>query len=125
MKDNMNYSLCNKVQDSHDYLFFSCDFSSKVWNMCRNLVRLNNAPSNWSDIVVFMLKRPLNKSIWSIMQSLVIGAAVYFVWQERNLRTFQDVTRNVDVICQLIKDTVRVRVMGLNLNDFDQVLECA
>ncbi|GJW95483.1 hypothetical protein Tco_0175155 [Tanacetum coccineum] len=53
------------------------------------------------------------------------GAAIYFVWQERNIRTFQDKVRNVDVVCNLIKDTVRLRVLSLSLKDFAQVCDAA
>ncbi|PWA40359.1 RNA-directed DNA polymerase, eukaryota, Reverse transcriptase zinc-binding domain protein [Artemisia annua] len=89
------------------------------------MVRLDHAPSKWSDIQAYILSRPINKSIWSILQRLVIGACIYFVWIERNLRIFQGRARKIDDICTLIKDTVRLRVLGLNLNDSDQVFEAA
>nr|GEV88097.1 uncharacterized mitochondrial protein AtMg00810-like [Tanacetum cinerariifolium] len=68
---------------------------------------------------------PINKSIRSVLQRLVIGAAIYFVWQERNLRTFQDKVKNVNVICNLIKDIVRLRVLSLSLKDSVQVCDAA
>ncbi|GJW54733.1 hypothetical protein Tco_0098818 [Tanacetum coccineum] len=58
-------------------------------------------------------------------KGLVIGAAIYFEWKERNIRTFQDKIRNVDVVCNLIKDTVRLRVLSLSLKDFAQVCDAA
>ncbi|GKC30650.1 hypothetical protein Tco_1037944 [Tanacetum coccineum] len=53
------------------------------------------------------------------------GATVYFVLQERNIRTFQDKVRNVDVVYNLIKDTMRLRVLSLSLKDSDQVCDAA
>ncbi|GKE83131.1 RNA-directed DNA polymerase, eukaryota, reverse transcriptase zinc-binding domain protein, partial [Tanacetum coccineum] len=44
---------------------------------------------------------------------------------ERNIRMFQDKARYVDTLVDLIKDTVRLRVMSLSLNDSAQVSEAA
>ncbi|GJV05062.1 putative reverse transcriptase domain-containing protein [Tanacetum coccineum] len=87
--------------------------------------RLTGAPSKWSDIQDYMLRRPLNKLVWSILQRLLIGAFIYYIWQERNLRTFQGKERSEDVILNLIKYTVRMRIMGLSLNGSDNVFKAA
>ncbi|PWA45787.1 reverse transcriptase domain, Reverse transcriptase zinc-binding domain protein [Artemisia annua] len=100
-------------------------FSEIVWNRMKNLVKLNTAPNCWYEILDFRLKRPINKFIWSILQRLIIGASIYYIWQERNLRTFQGKVRSIDDICYLIQDAVRLRILGLNLSDSDQVLEAA
>ena len=89
------------------------------------MVRLDYAPNCWSEIQEYMLRRPINKSIWSILQRLVIGAAIYYLWQERNFRTFQGRFRSFDEVFNLIKDTVRLRVMSLSLNASPQVHEAA
>ena len=59
------------------------------------MVSLDNAPNSWHDILDYLMKRPIKKSIWSILQRLLLGASVYILWQERNLRTFQ--SREVDL----------------------------
>ncbi|GJW36359.1 RNA-directed DNA polymerase, eukaryota, reverse transcriptase zinc-binding domain protein [Tanacetum coccineum] len=125
LKDNLKCIFCKKVKDSHAHLFFSCEFTSKIWSRMKGLVKLNDAPFKWSDILNFLLRRPCNKPIWSVLQRLLIGATIYFVWQERNIRIFQDKNKSIDVICNLIKDTVRLRVTGLSLNESAQVFEAA
>ncbi|GKC78136.1 hypothetical protein Tco_1128910, partial [Tanacetum coccineum] len=40
-----------------------------------------------------------------------------------NLRTFQDKARSLDVICNLIKESVKLKVLGLTINDTYQVAE--
>ncbi|PWA52804.1 RNA-directed DNA polymerase, eukaryota, Reverse transcriptase zinc-binding domain protein [Artemisia annua] len=121
----MKCIFCKRVKDSHDHLFFGCELPGKVWNRMKNLVKLNTAPNCWSEILDFMLRRPINKSIWSILQRLVIGASIYYIWQERNLRLFQGKVRSIDEICYMIQDVVRLRILGLNITDSDQVLEAA
>ncbi|PWA69326.1 reverse transcriptase domain, Reverse transcriptase zinc-binding domain protein [Artemisia annua] len=117
--------FCKSMPDSHNHLFFECDFPGKIWNEMKNLVKLDFAPNSWTDLLAYMLKKPINKSIWIILQRLVIGASIYYVWQERNLRIFQGRHRSFDEVCNLIKDTVRLRVMSLSLNTSPQVFEAA
>lgn len=54
-----------------------------------------------------------------------MGASIYFIWKERNLRMFQGRVRTYDEVCNLIKDTVRLRVMSLTLKASPHVSEAA
>ncbi|GJW47602.1 putative reverse transcriptase domain-containing protein [Tanacetum coccineum] len=65
------------------------------------------------------------RSIWSILQRLVIGAMVYFIWQERNLRRFQAKSRLVNELCGMIRDNVRLKLMSLKIRKSVQVMEAA
>ncbi|GJX06171.1 hypothetical protein Tco_0194103 [Tanacetum coccineum] len=90
--------FCKKVPDNHNHLFFECDFPKKIWCNLKDMVKLDRARS---DILCFFLKRPINKSIWSILQ------------------------RSMEDVCCLIKDVVRLRVLSLSLNPSAQVYEAA
>ena len=81
--------------------------------------------SDLAQIVDFIVNRPCNKSVWSIMQRLVIGAMVYVIWQERNLRTFQDKFRCIESVCCCIKEMVRNRLLSLKFKSSEQVLHAA
>ena len=61
-KDNMLCVFCGNVPDDHKHLFFECDYPREV---------------SWNDLIECLVKRPINKSIWSILQRLVLGAAVF------------------------------------------------
>ncbi|KAD7117874.1 hypothetical protein E3N88_05142 [Mikania micrantha] len=54
-------------------------------------------------------------SIWSIVNRLVFSATVYYIWQERNLRRYENKYRPVDDLCSLILGVVRLRLMSLNV----------
>ncbi|GJS45277.1 RNA-directed DNA polymerase, eukaryota, reverse transcriptase zinc-binding domain protein [Tanacetum coccineum] len=124
-KVNLRCPLCKTMQDDHNHLFFACQFSSKVWNFFKGLINLDRAPNDLYQAIDFIMARPVNKSIWSIIQRLVLGAVVYFIWQERNLRLFQGKGRNVDSLCCLIKDQVRYRLMSLRVKYSNQVAKAA
>ncbi|GKB93010.1 RNA-directed DNA polymerase, eukaryota, reverse transcriptase zinc-binding domain protein [Tanacetum coccineum] len=123
--ENLVCVFCKKMPDNHNHLFFGCDFPKAVWCRLKDLVKLDHAPNCWSDIISFLLNRPINKFIWSILQRLVLGACVYIVWQERNLRTFHNRSRTLEEVCNLIIDVVRLRVLSLSLNTTAQVYEVA
>nr|GEX07781.1 hypothetical protein [Tanacetum cinerariifolium] len=59
--------------------------------------------------------RKSNNSIWSVIQRLVLGASVYFIWQERNVRLFENKCRTVDVVFNLIVNTFRLKLLSLNV----------
>ncbi|GJT46938.1 RNA-directed DNA polymerase, eukaryota, reverse transcriptase zinc-binding domain protein [Tanacetum coccineum] len=61
------------------------------------------------------ISRWFNDDNMSIIQWLVFAAAVYFVWQERNFRLFRKIERTADRVFDIIMDTVRLRLMGLNI----------
>nr|GFC77804.1 RNA-directed DNA polymerase, eukaryota, reverse transcriptase zinc-binding domain protein [Tanacetum cinerariifolium] len=78
-----------------------------------------------SDIISYLSGRPINRSIWSILQRLVISSMVYFIWLERNLRRFQDKRRLAKDLCGIIRGNVRLRLMSLKIRKSVQVMEAA
>ncbi|GKD51587.1 hypothetical protein Tco_1280563 [Tanacetum coccineum] len=60
------------------------------------------------------IKKPSN-SIWSVIQRLMLGAFVNFICQERNVILFDSKNRSVDVVLNIIVNTVRLKLLSLNL----------
>ncbi|GKA17431.1 hypothetical protein Tco_0697268 [Tanacetum coccineum] len=86
---------------------------------------LHLAPNSLSDIVCYVFERPINRSIWSIMQRLVIGVVVYFVWQVQNLRIFQMQSRSISELCGIIRQNVRLILSSLKIRSSRQAKEDA
>ena len=59
------------------------------------------------------------------MQRLLLGAIVYYLWQERDFRIFQGKARSLDELCSQIRDVIRLRVMSLRLNASVQIFDAA
>ncbi|GKA13646.1 RNA-directed DNA polymerase, eukaryota, reverse transcriptase zinc-binding domain protein [Tanacetum coccineum] len=87
----------------------------------KDLVKLDFAPYTLSDIIVYLYGRLINRSILSILQRLVIGVMVYFIWQEQNLQRFQAKSRPVRDLCGIIRDNVRLKLMSLKIRKSVQV----
>ena len=52
----------------------------------------------------------------------MFGAAVYYVWQERNNRPFDRGTREVDALVQIVVETVKMRMMSFHVKESMAVL---
>ncbi|XP_071695295.1 uncharacterized protein [Rutidosis leptorrhynchoides] len=107
--------FCLTQKASHNHLFFKCDYPKGVWNYFKMLGNLDFAPDEWYGIIEFLEKRPINKSIWSIIQRLILGACVYYVWQEINLRLFQNKSRPMNDLVKIIKKTIMLKLAGLTI----------
>ncbi|GKE26316.1 putative reverse transcriptase domain-containing protein, partial [Tanacetum coccineum] len=93
-----------------------CVFLAKCPRIARSFILLNGSIlTGFGNCLKCMVRK----------EHAPYGASIYFLWQERNIRMFQDKARSVDTLVALIKDTVRLRVMSLSLNDSAQVSEAA
>ncbi|GJZ76220.1 RNA-directed DNA polymerase, eukaryota, reverse transcriptase zinc-binding domain protein [Tanacetum coccineum] len=117
--------LCNHDVESHSHLFFSCPFSNELWDRFKPMAKLEGISNEWASIISYISNKPANNTIWSVIQRLVWGACVYFLWQERNIRWFVKKFRDVECLYKIIEDTVRFKLLGLNLKNTPNVQEAA
>ncbi|MFS7905001.1 putative RNA-directed DNA polymerase [Helianthus anomalus] len=112
---NANYnlmccSLCTSDLDSHDHLFFECDYAAQVWNGVKGLAGMTLIQNNWTNIMEFLMSNANSTSASHIIAKLVVSASAYFVWNERNRRLFSNQKRNKDQLVEVILGTVRMKL---------------
>ncbi|GJT92142.1 RNA-directed DNA polymerase, eukaryota, reverse transcriptase zinc-binding domain protein, partial [Tanacetum coccineum] len=112
----VNVQVPNLIHDCND---------KGVWNKLKSMCRLDDLTFVWAEIVSGIAIRKANNTLWSIIQRLVFGAAVYFIWQERNFRLFWCVERSADKVFDIIVDTVRLRLLGLKIKRSPEVDKAA
>ncbi|XP_022003192.1 uncharacterized protein LOC110900615 [Helianthus annuus] len=123
-RKNMNMMccmLCYQNYDSHPHLFFECKYSAQVWYNIRNKVNMGDVSSKWQEIVDWLLARARSKSARNYIAKILVAAAVYFIWQERNARTFKNQLRPPEKLSEIILNTVRYKLMGAKLRDTSNV----
>ncbi|GJR04776.1 hypothetical protein Tco_0527760 [Tanacetum coccineum] len=103
--------LCEAKPDSHNHLFFGCQFSSQVWEHMKYFMCIPNIPSDLDAIVDFLILLAKSRSIRSVICKLVFAAFCYFIWQERNRRFFSKTKRSHDHIIKMIKSNVRLKLL--------------
>ncbi|GKC76071.1 hypothetical protein Tco_1126845 [Tanacetum coccineum] len=80
-------------------------------------MNIKNLPDNWEDIIQVMSRIKNNNSIWSVVRRISLGAAIYFIWKERNARLFRGDKRKTKDLGKVISETVKLRLMSINVKD--------
>ncbi|PWA73149.1 reverse transcriptase zinc-binding domain-containing protein [Artemisia annua] len=117
--DLMICPLCFEETDSHEHLFFKCKFSNGLWSKVLEKVQ----GQQWVNMELLDLIKQLasmynGNAINSVVRRLCLVTCVYMIWQERNFRLFRDESRSVELIFQIVCETVKNRLSGLNVKKF-------
>ncbi|XP_071704336.1 uncharacterized protein [Rutidosis leptorrhynchoides] len=109
--------LCRCCLDSHEHLFFQCMYAKKVWGSMKVLLMLRSLNDNFGDIINMLKSSPYKRNIWSIIHRLVLGATVYYIWQERNCRIFKQSSRSDAELIDIIQLNVRLKLCELKVKN--------
>ena len=118
----MECILCKQCMDLHEHLFFQCNYSKVVWENIEELLD-KRFSYNWKTIIEEVFVLAANRSIWSILRRLVIGAVVYYVWQERNNRLYNKGERSTDSLVQSIIDIIKLRMLNFIVKESNAITE--
>nr|XP_043625437.1 uncharacterized protein LOC122596855 [Erigeron canadensis] len=120
---NMRCYFCKEYVESHQHLFFQCKYSNNVWKEMLKKNSIQGMPCNWRDIIAFMSSNCSNNTIANVVGKLVLGAKVYYIWQERNRRYVCGEERSEKVLIENISEVIKLRLMGLKVKDTAKVKE--
>ncbi|GJS94368.1 hypothetical protein Tco_0801336 [Tanacetum coccineum] len=81
-------------------------------NKLRSLAGLTNANPSMDSIIQLILPFAGRKSSRSVISKLVLAAAAYFLWQERNNRLFRKEKRSIDQVVDCIINSVRLKLVS-------------
>ncbi|GKB92898.1 hypothetical protein Tco_0965170, partial [Tanacetum coccineum] len=114
-------ALCETLPDSHNHLFFECTFSAKIWMYVRVLAAMDNIPPVLEKIVSYLQPMGSRRTTKSVFGKLILAASSYFIWMERNNRTFKNKKRSSKEIRDLIMITVRLNLLSLCFKDTNMI----
>ncbi|GJY61990.1 hypothetical protein Tco_0462647 [Tanacetum coccineum] len=109
---DLSCSLCDLQEDSHEHLFFECNFSKQVWFKVKRFTGLSNSMPSIDSIIHDIIHFAKRKSSRSIIAKLVVAATTYFIWQERNNRMFKKSKRSVEQVADCIINVVRLKLLS-------------
>lgn len=107
---NSNCVFCNQQKDSVDHLFFDCFFSQKICDYFSHLGVTFPRHLSWSALVELVSDQWKSNSLINVVNKIVLGSLVYFIWQERNLRLFQKQYRSSRQVVSCIVEVVRMKI---------------
>lgn len=110
---NMNCPLCDLVNDSHNQLFFDCEFSKEIWDSLMDKLEERRMPFIWEDIIEYFSDRPCNNSIGSVMRRITLATTVYYIWKERNARLFRGEKHTKVVVLKNVVENIKLQMLSL------------
>ncbi|GJR12750.1 RNA-directed DNA polymerase, eukaryota, reverse transcriptase zinc-binding domain protein [Tanacetum coccineum] len=68
-------------------------------------------------------KSKAKRNLGKVINRLVLAAAVYYIWQDRNWKIFKHEKRNVEQILKIITENVKMRLMSFKVNQTSVVIK--
>ncbi|XP_021994618.1 uncharacterized protein LOC110891228 [Helianthus annuus] len=109
--------LCYENVDSHPNLFFECKYSTQVWLKVRDRVGMSSVSPRWTDIVQWLCNHDHQRRADTYVAKLLVAAAAYSIWQERNAKLFKNQLRPPEMVSDVIINIVRYKLMGAKLKN--------
>ena len=82
------------MNDSHQHLFFKCSYSEAVWKEIRAKVQKIQWDMDWKNVITELATGRCGNNIRSVLERIVLATSVYYIWNERNLRLFNQSQRD-------------------------------
>ena len=67
---SMKCPLCKKVNDSHDHLFFECEYSKTIWIELKSKMEIAWMSNSWGVLIEQFPNEPCNNSIGSVLKRI-------------------------------------------------------
>ncbi|XP_071695489.1 uncharacterized protein [Rutidosis leptorrhynchoides] len=113
--------LCKSQQDSHDHLFFECPYSKHVWSKILDIMPLQIVYDKWKDVFQCLYGVANRRVARVVVSKILLSTSVYFIWQERNSRLFNNGGQNPDQLFKAIILTVRLKMRSLKFKESHHV----
>ena len=103
---NPSSCLCNSLEETRDHLFLYCDFAMNLWNQVFSRLE-NNRRTFISFEELLSWTRQSTLSAPSLLEKLVVQAAVYNIWRQRNSALHSNGRASTQQIFKMIDRDVR------------------
>ena len=104
--------LCNQVNESRDHIYFTCSFSSDVWNHFSSRFNINSASSSWDDTAQSLLSQSTSAN-HKYLSILTWQAVIYNIWWERNEWLHRGNHRSADQIIEKTTTIIKNRISAM------------
>ncbi|XP_020258830.1 uncharacterized protein LOC109835258 [Asparagus officinalis] len=110
--------LCSGAElENRNHLFFSCKFSSEVWNGIMSWLQFTWRSCEWDHILEWFCTKLRGKGFKQGIRRIAFTAAIYNIWTERNLRIFQQEIRTVTQLIKRIKMDILSAVLNSQVQE--------
>ncbi|KAL0292355.1 UNVERIFIED_CONTAM: hypothetical protein Sradi_6992700 [Sesamum radiatum] len=100
--------LCQDgIPESHEHLFFMCPFASECIRAIRREIFFHWPYYTWSSVIRWASARWRGKHVVNAAYRALFASLVYHLWQERNFRIFQHISRSTEEIVRIVVSETR------------------
>ncbi|KAL0290483.1 UNVERIFIED_CONTAM: Retrovirus-related Pol polyprotein from type-2 retrotransposable element R2DM [Sesamum radiatum] len=100
--------LCQDgIPESHEHLFFMCPFARECIRAIRREIFFHWPYYTWSSVIRWASARWRGKHVVNAAYRALFASLVYHLWQERNFRIFQHISRSTEEIVRIVVSETR------------------
>ncbi|GJV29925.1 retrotransposon protein, putative, ty1-copia subclass [Tanacetum coccineum] len=115
--NTLRCKLCDAQPDSHEHLFFECPYSARIWILIRSLGGMELVSPRLHDIISYLQPIAHRRNARSVIGRILVAAAAYFIWVERNNRVFKNSRRSPEELRDAIIVTVRLKLLSFRFKN--------
>ncbi|WMV07465.1 hypothetical protein MTR67_000850 [Solanum verrucosum] len=94
--------MCKAEPETHQHLFFACSVANVIWQRLLQWMSITRSSAGWTEEIEWATLHANRKSIQDEVYRMTLAAALYYIWQERNHRIFQQKERSIEEIIKQI-----------------------
>lgn len=100
--DDSKCNFCCIEEETHDHIFFDCEFSKRIWNTQKCRLQLNKCATNLKEELEYLHSRSHLSDLMKEIGKIGLAVSLWFIWKERNGRTFENKKQDTLTITKLI-----------------------
>jgi len=104
--------LRNNTEETRDYVFFNCPYSSAIWkNLAQRLITINYL-TDWNQLIAVLHSTSIPTLILLLLR-YDFQCTLYHIWRERSVQRHGEHPSPKARLIKLIDKTVRHRISSL------------
>lgn len=102
--------FCSGQDETFEHLFFQCQFTRDTWQQVLLKMNINRTPLSWEREHRWIQRKCSGRSRKAKNIKLAVSCTIYYIWQERNLRIFQQKSRQANGLANIIHSFVMLQL---------------
>ncbi|KAL0293546.1 UNVERIFIED_CONTAM: hypothetical protein Sradi_6931100 [Sesamum radiatum] len=96
--------------ETHEHLFFNCQYSKRCLHLVQRQVRFQWPCSSWQHGIHWASKRWRSSHLVNAASRALLAALVYYIWIERNNRRFNNTATAAESVAYRVVEEIRLRI---------------
>ncbi|KAI3471427.1 hypothetical protein Pfo_030791 [Paulownia fortunei] len=118
--NSMSCMFCRDCIKDHKHLFFSCQFTFRIWSFLLGKCDMQWHGNNWKQTIGWICSQTVENNFRNLILKFVFGAIIYQICIERNDRLCRNLYKDVLCVQKHVFNLVRCRIMGFKHIPFSQ-----